>query len=210
MLGCVAGFALAVSQASANLVVNGDFEAGNTGFTSGYTYSGTATTTDMWPEGTYNVDTNPKLHHYLWTSMGDHTTGTGNMLIVNAATTGGVNVWTGSFVPPLAAGTTYKFSAWAANVYPDSPAQLEFSVGATSLGSITPTGNGVWQQFSATFVAGAGSPSFLDLNIAASGNDFAVDDISVTAVPEPTTALAGALLLLPFGASTIQILRRKP
>ena len=30
----------------------------------------------------------------------------------------------------------------------------------------------------------------------------------VTAVPEPTTLIAGALLLLPFGASTLRILRR--
>ena len=32
---------------------------------------------------------------------------------------------------------------------------------------------------------------------------------NVSAVPEPTTMIAGALLLLPFGASTIRILRRK-
>jgi hypothetical protein len=32
---------------------------------------------------------------------------------------------------------------------------------------------------------------------------------AVSAVPEPTTMIAGALLLLPFGASTIRILRRK-
>jgi hypothetical protein len=31
---------------------------------------------------------------------------------------------------------------------------------------------------------------------------------SVHQVPEPTTMLAGALLLLPFGASTLRILRR--
>jgi hypothetical protein len=30
-----------------------------------------------------------------------------------------------------------------------------------------------------------------------------------TPVPEPTTMIAGALLLLPFGASTVRILRRK-
>jgi hypothetical protein len=29
-----------------------------------------------------------------------------------------------------------------------------------------------------------------------------------TAVPEPTTIIAGALLLLPFGASTVRILRK--
>jgi len=32
---------------------------------------------------------------------------------------------------------------------------------------------------------------------------------TVTSVPEPTTMIAGALLLLPFGASTLRILRRK-
>ncbi len=35
-----------------------------------------------------------------------------------------------------------------------------------------------------------------------------VDDVSVTPVPEPTTMLAGAMLLLPFGASTLRVLRR--
>ena len=32
---------------------------------------------------------------------------------------------------------------------------------------------------------------------------------AITMVPEPTTLIAGALLLLPFGASMIQVLRRK-
>ena len=31
----------------------------------------------------------------------------------------------------------------------------------------------------------------------------------VTPVPEPTTLIAGALLLLPFGASTLRILRKR-
>jgi len=35
-----------------------------------------------------------------------------------------------------------------------------------------------------------------------------LDDVSVTQVPEPTTMIAGALLLLPFGASTLRILRK--
>jgi hypothetical protein len=40
------------------------------------------------------------------------------------------------------------------------------------------------------------------------GTPGAVQDQLVIAVPEPTTVLAGALLLLPFGASTLRILRR--
>ena len=34
-------------------------------------------------------------------------------------------------------------------------------------------------------------------------------DLLIQAVPEPTTMIAGALLLLPFGASTIRVLRRR-
>jgi hypothetical protein len=37
----------------------------------------------------------------------------------------------------------------------------------------------------------------------------AFGDLTLTPVPEPTTMIAGALLLLPFGLSTIRILRRK-
>ncbi|MGA2801073.1 MAG: choice-of-anchor C family protein [Verrucomicrobiota bacterium] len=35
-----------------------------------------------------------------------------------------------------------------------------------------------------------------------------IDNVSLNAVPEPTTIIAGALLLLPFGASTLRILRK--
>ena len=35
-----------------------------------------------------------------------------------------------------------------------------------------------------------------------------INSITVSAVPEPTTMIAGALLLLPFGASTIRLLRK--
>jgi hypothetical protein len=33
-------------------------------------------------------------------------------------------------------------------------------------------------------------------------------NIQILAVPEPTTMVAGALLLLPFGASTLRLLRK--
>lgn len=48
-------------------------------------------------------------------------------------------------------------------------------------------------------------------NYAGSGPHFAMDNMTInaTAVPEASTMLAGALLLLPLGASTLRILRRK-
>jgi len=231
MLGCLG--ALTVSQASANLVINGDFEAGNTGFTSDYTYIAPGTLSPvgapdnpggsaytLWDEGTYSVGTDPNALHASWASFGDNTTGTGNMLIVNGAASP-VSVWQGTLSSALVAGQTYEFSAWVANLYPPpvgsetiptAPAQLQFSIGGNQIGtSFTAPGVGVWSEFTATFVAGSEPIAVLDLNTVPNGNDFALDDISLislTAVPEPTTMIAGVLLLLPFGASTLRILRR--
>jgi len=224
ILICLGG--LAVSQASANLVVNGDFEAGNTGFTSDYLYAGIAGTPSpitvnantLWDEGTYSVGTDPNLFHSLWASFGDHTTGTGNMLLVNGAASP-VTVWQGTLSSPLVVGQTYEFSAWVANLYPPpvglgttptAPALLQFSIGGNQIGtSFTASGVGVWSEFTATFVAGTEPIGVLDLNTVPNGNDFALDDISLVAVPEPTTMVAGALLLLPFGASSLRILRKR-
>lgn len=103
------------------------------------------------------------------------------------------------------------FSAWVANVYAQNAATLRFSFGGNVLGTVTPNaGTGNWTLFTATFVAGANQGGgLIDLSTLSSGNDFAVDDISVIAVPEPTTMVAGALLLLPFGASTLRVFRRR-
>jgi cobalamin biosynthesis protein CbiG len=70
---------------------------------------------------------------------------------------------------------------------------LQFSIGGNTIGSVyTAPGVGVWSEFTATFVAGIEPIAVLDLNTAPNGNDFAVDDISIIAVPEPAMlALAG-------------------
>ena len=230
MLVCLGS--LAASQASANLIFNGDFEAGNTGFSSDYTYIAPGTVNPpgapdqgqsdytLWDEGTYSVGTDPNSLHASWAIFGDHTTGIGDMMIVNGAASP-VSVWQGTLTSALVVGQTYEFSAWVANLFPPpvgvgtsptAPAQLQFSIGGNQIGaSFTAPGVGVWSEFTATFVAGSEPIAVLDLNTVPNGNDFALDDISLislTAVPEPTTMIAGVLLLLPFGASTLRILRR--
>ncbi len=201
----------------ANLIVNGDFQSGNSDFTSAYNYIAPAGQGSLYPEGAYTVDTNPNNVHNLWASFGDHTSGTGNMMIVNGAGSP-VTVWNGTLSSALVTGQTYKFSAWVANSYPPpavegtipvAAALLQFSVGGIGQigSSYTATGVGVWHQFSATFVAGTTPISVLDLVTTAGGNDFALDDISLVAVPEPTTMVAGALLLVALGVSTLRSAR---
>ncbi len=121
-VGLAAGFLLLApllrSQAdAANLVVNGGFEAGTAGFTSGYSYVPPTPQSSCYPEGTYTVGGNPNDCHNLWASFSPHT-GSG-MMIVNGASTAGVNVWqeNGIAVSP---DTNYLFSVWIASNYPTS------------------------------------------------------------------------------------------
>ena len=70
----------------------------------------------------------------------------------------------------------------------------------------TPGLNSSWTPFSlgAThYVIGFEDGTDMDFN------DLVVEVSCVTPVPEPTTMIAGALLLLPFGASTLRMLRKK-
>ena len=83
--------ALAVeAQGGQNLVINGDFEKGNTGFTTGYTLG------DVSNPGGYSISPRPATAPGAfadWCNCGDHTTATGKMMVVNGATTPGVTVW---------------------------------------------------------------------------------------------------------------------
>jgi len=203
------------TAAHAALIINGDFESGNTGFSSDYEYTSDAGGLAVGGEGSgggrYAIGTNPQYYHNGFVAFGDHTTGTGNMMIVNGSFTTGKDVWVGSLSSSLMIGQTYVLSAWVRNVYPASPAVLQFSIGGAQVGSdFSVTGTDAWHLFTATFVAGASqTPAAVDINLAFSGNDFALDDISIVAVPEPSTYLAGALLALPLGTQLIRRFRRR-
>jgi hypothetical protein len=81
------------------------------------------------------------------------------------------------------------------------------------------SGSSIPSSFSSTFTLSAGET--VDFAVGynggsgqdANGPNFYYDSTrlqaTVSAVPEPTTMIAGALLLLPFGASTLRILRRR-
>ncbi len=228
---CLVMLALGAAAAFAVPIPNGDFSSGNTDFTSGYTYfpvpltpansySGSSTPASLYDEKTYGVGTDPGAYHVAWAHFGDHTTGTGNMMIVNGSTDVGTQVW-GQPVSPatigVTAGTTYYFSAWLASIYPSvgqspiAPATLAFSINGNQVGSnFTLTAPvGTWQLFFVPWVADSSTAtlSLVNRNTVASGNDFALDDISFgtrSPVPEPTT-----VLLLGLGLVGLWGTRRK-
>ncbi|MEY5048726.1 MAG: hypothetical protein RLZZ175_2085 [Bacteroidota bacterium] len=163
---------------TSNLVTNGNFSSGNTGFSSSYGYN----PGNLTPEGKYDVLTNPRNDHPNFATCGDHTSGSGNMMVVNGANTAGVTVWCGSVsVNP---NSSYTFSTWVASVHPTSPAILQFSINGVNLGSpfTASSTTCTWQQFCETWSSGANTTAsicIVNQNTAASGNDFALDDIQM-------------------------------
>ncbi|MBC7774117.1 MAG: gliding motility-associated C-terminal domain-containing protein [Phycisphaerae bacterium] len=161
---------------SNNLVDNGDFEGGNSGFTSDYLYS----PGDLVPEGLYDVLDNPQDDHPGFAACDDHTSGSGNMMVVNGAGTPNQNVWceTVSVTP----NTQYVLSAWVTSVVAASPALLQFNINGIPIGGIfsAPGGTCNWQQFFQIWNSGGNTSAticIVNQNTQLGGNDFALDDI---------------------------------
>src|SRR5690554_5175122 len=78
---------------SNSLVVNGDFSQGNTGFSTAYIVGTGGPFGQLSNPGTYTINTSPSNVHTNFSICGDHTTGSGNMMIVNGANIPGTSVW---------------------------------------------------------------------------------------------------------------------
>jgi hypothetical protein len=211
----VAALALAGSAAAANLIANGSFELGNTGFSSDYVF----TSTDLTPADRYAIQDSPHNLHSLFSDYGDHTTGDGLMMVLNGSPTVGDRVWYQNGIT-VAANTNYFFSTYISSAHPSSPAVLNFSINGGMIGSTfnASSTTGVWQQFFALWNSGASTTANIALvnaNTASSGNDFALDDIQldtvlrplpVNGVPEPGT---WALMILGFSGVGALMRRRR-
>ncbi|MFN7920008.1 MAG: DUF4082 domain-containing protein [Bryobacteraceae bacterium] len=165
-----------------------DFE-GSPSFLSDYAYVAPSNNKVLYSPGLYSIATNPQTVHDLFCSYGDHTSGSGKMMVVNGQSA--VQTAWSKTISGLASGQSYTISLWVASAYPLNAAQLQVTAGGATLypSIIAPTYAGVcpastsnvWQQLQVTFVAQGSSAtiSVIDLTTAADGNDFAVDDIEV-------------------------------
>jgi gliding motility-associated-like protein len=165
-----------------NLITNGDFEAGGTGFTTGHALGTGGSFGLLSLNGTYAVTTSPSLVHNNFVFCNDHTpTGT-NMLVLNCSSAPNTSAWcqTVTVLP----NTNYTFSMWAMSTVSSSPAQFFVTVGGTSVNSPTTITSATCQWQEITFTWNSGSLTSADFcimnqNLAESGNDAAIDDISL-------------------------------
>lgn len=116
---------------SFNWVINGDFSYGNLFFSSNYIYGTGGAYGLLSNEGQYAISTNASLTHINFSACTDHTTGTGNFMILNGSATTNQAVWSQNIT--ILPSTDYIFSAWFTSVVASNPAILNFSINGVSL-----------------------------------------------------------------------------
>ena len=180
-----------VSYPTGNLATNGNFSAGNTGFSTQFAYN-----TTLNADGTYYVATNAATHHPQFIG-----TGNGQFLMVNAGwQQPGWNFWCQTV--PVCPGQTYTLSYRGVSLASQNPPLLtmfvnnEWTYQEHQLG----VGQNQWQTYTATWTAPAGVTSAeFCLRISSGwgvGNDFGIDDITISStvvLSDQITVLANPL-----------------
>ncbi len=190
-----------------NLITNGDFELGNTGFTTGHVPGSGGSFGLLSLNSTYAITTSPNLVHNNFSSCPDHTpTGT-NMLVLNCSSNPNTSAWCQTVA--VNPNTNYTFSMWAISTVASSPAQFFVEVNGTAVSTPVTLSNTTcqWQEISFTWNSGSlTSANFciMNQNLAASGNDAALDDISLIelcSVSDDVTITVNNLAPTPLNAS---------
>ena len=165
-----------------NLVTNGDFSNAATGFTSSYLYR-----LQNRNAGEFSVGYNPQSWSPWMGTCGDHTTGRGNMMLVNGSSVFNTVVWTQQInVTP---NTNYVFSTWLQNTNNNTafsnPPQLQFSINGKNTGNIMQGRNVacVWDQFYTAWNSGNNTTATIAIvNQNLANSYYALDDISFAPV----------------------------
>lgn len=159
-----------------NLIVNGNFESGNSGFTHEYNYG---TPGGPFSPGWLSVGTNPQAYNSGFSPCGDHTTGSGNQLIVDGSTTPNSKVWCQNVT--LVPGRNYLFRFYVQSVFAVSPGVLIGTANNVSFGTVQAAALCDWQEFEACFTATSASVELCirETTGVSFGNDFAIDDIQL-------------------------------
>ena len=186
-----------------NLIINGDFENGFTGFTSEYLKN----TSSGHDAGVYTVSSSPRSWHPLFFPCPDHTSGTGKFMLVNGASTLDT-VWSQQI--SIQSNTNYAFSAWAESLTSANPAQLQFTINGKKIGDVfTAASNECeWGNFYVVWNSGTAKTaniSLIDLNTASGGNDFGLDDISFAKL----NILRDSITVTPGSVPNVAIVNKK-
>ena len=171
------------TTAGPNLIVNGDFTAGNVGFTSGLTYLATGT---LASDVNYSIRNSTNLANGFWAAT-DHTANdpAGNYLIVDA--TDGSLLWEQNIA--VTVGNNYMFCAAfdnlvnPASLTENTPLRISVLINGIALSTINnvaiPQLPDLWAELSDTWTATTNNANIqIIMNAQGQYGDLAIDDIS--------------------------------
>ncbi len=115
---------IATRQLRADPVYICDFDSNNANWVSGYHNYPTFDSSEV--PGDYVVGSNPHSWQSVFQNMGDHTTGSGNMMIVDGDLAGTTTVWQTQPPVPVTPGLTYAISAYVASTDSDDVGSCPF------------------------------------------------------------------------------------
>ena len=191
------------TENSPNLIVNGDFENGNVNFSTSYRYT-TTTITGPVREGNYAIVTNPHKLYPTFSTHTDHTSGFGNMLVVDGSSIAKSLFWGQTIA--VKPNKDYVFYAYVTPVVSSNPPVLQFSINGTVIGTpfASPGVTNKWCKFYAIWHSDATTTtaniSIVNQNIMLSGNDFALDDIRCLELCPSTNKVA--VTVGPYASTT--------
>ncbi len=159
-----------------NLLTNGDFELGNTGFGSTYAYN-TGT------YGRYVITNNPSSVDATYFINGtNHTPSPGTqMMVVDGAETTGAIIWSQTIA--VNPNTAYQFSYYAENINKTGNAnyaKLQLYVNNVPVGPINTLSATTWSQYLCNVNSGTSTSlqlTLINTFIGGDGNDFGLDDM---------------------------------
>jgi hypothetical protein len=186
---CCSPTAYATGEYGPNLVFNGDFSLGNTGFDTDYSFVGPGGS--LTPEGTYTVANNPNDFHGNFQGtpyVGDY------FLIVNGATNSEICpedpgncdqywvVWEQT-ITGVETGKQYEFGFMLSSMVTQSPANLEITVEINGMVAtqveVAPGATNEWVPVVWTNAdkSNQATITIIETSKVAMGNDFGIDDI---------------------------------
>lgn len=156
---------------------NGNFTEGIRGFTSSYTYGGTAASALALP-GTYTVGGIPKQYNPDYNEMSEHTGDGGNQLIAHVSA--GESVIWEQTLTNLSLNTRYEFSAFfAAAKNNPTPLKLRFKINGVTSGIFVVQNNNEWNRFYFEWLSNATTATISIVTVASTpeGGAVCIDDI---------------------------------
>lgn len=190
-----------------NLIVNGDFTLGNTGFQTDYINYNVGTVPATGVQGAYGVVTNPRNWFTPFSNCADHTTSSGNMLVADGSTTGTARVWYSPAPITVIPGKNYTFSYFLTAVVNGGPAKLEVLINNVPIGPVAtaPSSQCVWDEHSYVWNSGTNTTAIISIidREAFGNNDFAIDDLYFRETPSCLYQKSVTITVNPNPAPTI-------